>query len=42
LVETGFENIYLEKVPEAISHPKRAGREFLGIWRRKLDPAAAL
>eukprot|EP00242_Pyramimonas_sp_CCMP2087_P009158 CAMPEP_0198206694 /NCGR_PEP_ID=MMETSP1445-20131203/10226_1 /TAXON_ID=36898 /ORGANISM="Pyramimonas sp., Strain CCMP2087" /LENGTH=242 /DNA_ID=CAMNT_0043879475 /DNA_START=238 /DNA_END=966 /DNA_ORIENTATION=- len=42
LPPNGFENIYLEKVPEDISHPKRAGREFLGIWRRKLDPAAAL
>jgi len=30
----GFEKVYLEKVPEELSHPKRAGREFLAVWRR--------
>ena len=36
----GFEKVYLERVPDELSHPKRAGREHLAVWRRM--SAAAL
>ena len=35
LLPAGFDLQSLEAVPPERSHPKRAGREFLGVWRRQ-------
>jgi hypothetical protein len=47
LLEAGgaFRRVALDPVPPALSHPKRAGKEYLGIWERTAAaaaPAAAL
>ena len=31
----GFTEISVEKVPDELSHPGRAGMEFLGRWRKQ-------
>ncbi|KAI8463044.1 MAG: S-adenosyl-L-methionine-dependent methyltransferase [Monoraphidium minutum] len=41
LLPTGFECIELKRVPDALSHPQRAGREWLGRWRAPGPGAAA-
>lgn len=41
LTAVGFENVHLEPVPHELSHPARAGREWLGRWRAPGPPAAA-
>jgi hypothetical protein len=33
LLPAGFECIELKQVPDSLSHPARAGREWLGRWR---------
>jgi hypothetical protein len=33
----GFERLELEPVPTRLSHPARAGREWLGRWRRPAE-----
>jgi hypothetical protein len=31
----GFECVSAAPLPPELSHPRRAGREHMGIWRRK-------
>jgi hypothetical protein len=37
----GFELLLLQQVPDALSHPSRAGREWVGRWRRVAGPVDA-
>ena len=38
LLSNGFECVYLERVPEHLSHPDRVEREYFGRWRRLANP----
>lgn len=33
LLPAGFTCVKLEPVPPALSHPNRAGQEYLGVWK---------